>query len=271
MSWLLGFLGVIVLSYVGLCLFYFVFQERFIFLRFRTRSDHRYTFPNLHEERWLERPDGALLHALYFGVTQSKGVVLYFHGHSGSVRRWGNVASRFTGLGFDVLMPDPRGYGKSTGPSSEASMIADAVAWYDELTQHRNDAAIVLYGRSMGGAYAVPVAAQRKPRMLILETPFANLRDVARSYLPILPYRWLLRYPFRNDLAMRQVHCPVFIFHGLHDQVVPYASALKLYAAVPSSVRRELFTFAKGRHNNLYRFGRFRNTLRRLLLSTESG
>lgn len=265
MSWLLGALGTVALAYIGLCLFYFVFQERFIFIRFPTRLAYRYLFSVPHVEVWLDRPDGARLHALHFEASEPRGTVLYFHGNTGNLKRWGRRAERFTGLGFSVLMPDPRGYGKSRGGSSEAALLADAMAWYDHLKLACAEGAIVLYGCSLGCALAIPVAAQRDPRMLLLETPFANLTDVARSYLPILPYRLLLRYPFRNDETVRGVRCPTYIFHGRRDQVVPYTSALKLYAAIPTAVPRELFTFPRASHHDLYRFARFRNVLKRLL------
>jgi uncharacterized protein len=100
----------------------------------------------------------------------------------------------------------------------------------------------------------------------VLESPFANFTDVAKHYLAFLPYRWLLRYPLRSDKAMLRVKCPVYIFHGKRDPIVPYDSALKLYAAVPSDVHRELITFAKGYHSDLHGYARFRRKLRAILL-----
>lgn len=107
--------------------------------------------------------------------------------------------------------------------------------------------------------------------MLVLETPFANLYDVAWHYLPILPYRLLLRYAFRNDRQIRRVRCPVFLFHGERDKVVPYASALKLYSLVPATVQRELFTFRKGAHSDLARFKRFRKRMGEVLRGERMG
>jgi len=267
---LAGVLLLILLTgYAGIVLFYFLLQERFIFLRIRTRQGHQYRYRTDFEERWLSTADGARLHALYFKAAKPRGVLIYFHGNAGSLRRWGRFSARFTALGYDVLMPDPRGYGKSRGRSSQTALIADAGLWYDSLLTQWTEADIVLYGRSMGSALATPVAAHRSPRLLLLETPFANLIDVARSYLPILPYRVLLRYPFRNDEAMVRVRCPVYIFHGKRDPVVPYTSALKLYARVPSSVQRELFTFPKGHHSDLERFPRFHRIQERLLAFPE--
>lgn len=265
MWWLLVLLGVLVLGYTGLCLFYALFQERFIFIRFRTSRHYRYKFQTPFDERFLLRPDGAELHALYFKAVVPRGVVIYFHGNTGSVRRWGKYAQRFVRLGYDVLMPDPRGYGKSRGELSEAALHADAAAWYGSLLEHWTETDIVIFGRSLGSGIATPLAAQHAPRLLILETPFANLYEVATNYLPILPYRLLLRYPFRNDIAIKRISCPVYILQGKRDIVVPYASALRLYSLVPSSVHREMVTFAKGHHSDLGRFPRYQRLLERVL------
>ncbi len=265
MWWIWSALGIILLAYAGLCLFYYVFQERFIFIRLRTRRSYRYLFAAPHRELWLERPDGARLHALYFPAENERGTLLYFHGNTGNLKRWGRRAERFTRLGYNVLMPDPRGYGKSNGRTSEAALMADAVAWYDQATATTTATRMVVYGCSLGCALAIPVAAQREPALLLLEAPFANLTDVARSYLPILPYGLLLRYPFQNDRTIPGVRCPTYLFHGRRDQVVPYTSGLKLYAAIPANVPRELFTFPRGAHHDLYRFARFRHAMERLL------
>lgn len=261
----LALLLVALLAYMALCLFYYLAQERFIFIRFRLSDGYRFQFPVIFEERFLEGLDGARLHALYFPVEDAKGTVLYFHGNTGTLRRWGKQAPRFLRKGFNVLMPDPRGYGKSRGALSEAALHADAQAWYDHLRASEPEPRIVVYGRSLGSGLATPVAANNAPRLLLLETPFANLYDVAYSYLRILPYRLLLRYPFRNDRAIQRVKCPTYLFHGRRDALVPYRSALKLYALVPSSVQRELFTFNKGQHSDLARFPRFDRILDRLL------
>lgn len=265
MSWLWAVLGIIVVVYAGVAAFYAIFQERFIFIRFRTARHFVYSFPQPFAEQFITGADGARLHALHFKAEKPRGVVLYFHGNTGSVRRWGKFAPRFVRMGYDVLMPDPRGYGKSRGKLSEAALIADAHAWYAHLSSAYPEDRIVVLGRSLGSGLATPVAAQHKPRMLILETPFANLYDVAMNYLPILPYRLLLRYPLRNDKAIKRISCPVYILHGKFDATVPYESALKLYAEIPADVHREMITFPKGHHSDLPRFPRYQRFLVQVL------
>jgi uncharacterized protein len=259
---------ILALLYGLLCAFYWAFQERFVFVRFRVPRNYRFKFPGPFEEVFLRTEDGAELHALHFKVERPKGIVLYFHGNTGSLRRWGKRAPRFQQLGHDVLMMDHRGYGKSRGRLSEAALHADALLWYQYLRKTWPEDRIVLYGRSLGSGMAVPLAASTKPRMLILESPFANLFDAVGNAFSFLPYRWLLRYRFRNDKAIQRVKCPVYIFHGKRDPVVPLSSALKLYAAIPSGTPREMTTFNKGYHNDLAQFARFRRKLHDILLGT---
>lgn len=257
----------VLLAYAGVCLFYWWFQERFIFVRFRLPDEHVFRFKHGRpfEEVWIDGADGARLHALCFKADRPRGAVLYFHGNTGSLRRWGKRATRFTALDHDVLMPDYRGYGKSRGRLSEEALHDDAARWYAWLAARTPEARVVIYGRSLGTGIAVPVAARNTPRALVLESPYANFTDVARHYLSILPYRWLLRYRFRSDKAMRRVRCPVYIFHGKRDPIVPYGSALKLYASVPAEVHREMIGFAKGYHSDLAGYARFKRKLRDIL------
>lgn len=265
MHFLLAALLFLLAAYVGLCAFYWLFQERFIFIRFPLADRYRFRFRFPFKEHWITAGDGSRLHALHFKSNEARGLVLYFHGNTGTLRRWGKRAPFFTAMGFDVLMPDPRGYGKSKGRLSEEALLADAKAWYRYACSMMPEACVVVYGRSLGSAMAVPVAAENAPAALLLETPFADLYEVARHYLAILPYGLLLRYRFRNDRAIRRVRCPVHVFHGKRDTLVPYASALRLYASIPSEVPRAMHSFKSGGHSDLARFPRFRNAVRQAL------
>ena len=262
---LLIVLALLAVAYAALSLFYWAFQERFIFIRFRLGQRYRFRFKEPFEEHTIEGTDGAALHALWFKAEAARGLILYFHGNSGSLRRWGKRAARFLRSDYDVLMPDYRGYGKSRGPLSEAALHDDARRWYEYAKKQWPESDIILYGRSLGSAFAVPIAADGRPRMLILESPFANLVQVARNYLPLLPYKWLLRYRFENDKAVGRVRCPVYVLHGARDGTVPYTSALRLYAAIDPDTPRAMITFPDGYHNDLANFPLYRRTLRELL------
>jgi len=266
MELILWTLGILALLYVVICVFYYLIQERLIFVRVRLRQNYRFKFKGQFEELWFDRSDGARIHGVLFSAQgQTKGVILYFHGNSGSLRRWGKQARKLTNYGYDVLVMDYRGYGKSRGKLSERAVHEDARCAYDHLLKSHAPKNIVIYGRSLGSGPATRLAASVTAKVLILETPFANLYDVARHYSALLPYRLLLRYPFRNDLYISGVSCPIYIFHGKKDMVVPYNSALKLYSLIPPELVREMITFKKGRHSNLYKYNLFDLKLREIL------
>ena len=68
---------------------YYLVQERLIFVRHPLSKRYRYRFSHAFEERWITGADGAELHGLYFPVENAAGVVLYFHGNTGTLKRWG--------------------------------------------------------------------------------------------------------------------------------------------------------------------------------------
>src|SRR5262245_36675069 len=101
-------------GYILICAALYLLQERLIFYSEVLATDFTFTFPGRFDEIALP-VDGAVLSALCFKSDHPKGVVLYFHGNAGSLRSWGSLAETFVERGYDVLMPEYRGYGKSSG------------------------------------------------------------------------------------------------------------------------------------------------------------
>jgi pimeloyl-ACP methyl ester carboxylesterase len=85
---------------------------------------------------------------------------------------------------------------------------------------------VYLFGWSMGGAVALDLARREPVDGVVTLGAFSRLADVAPGYArPFLPDR------FDNLAAIRQVRAPVYLFHGTHDAIVPYAHAARLKAA----------------------------------------
>jgi fermentation-respiration switch protein FrsA (DUF1100 family) len=61
-----------------------------------------------------------------------------------------------------------------------------------------------------------------------------------------------------------QVDCPVTIFHGTNDGVIPYASGKKLYDSIPEG-QKELITVESAGHHNLIEFDTYLSGLDRTL------
>lgn len=267
-SWKMFFkliLLVIASSLLG-CSFLYFKQESLIFHPEVLSSDFKFTFPGRFDEL-LWDGDGVQISALHFRADHPKGVILYFHGNAGSLRDWGDVARDFTMRGYDILMPDYRGYGKSTGKIRNEEMLhQDATVAYRYLQKHYPENQIIIYGRSIGSGIAVHLARSSKLRMLILESPFFSLRDVARFHYPFLPMKFLdklLRYPMRSDLWISEVICPIYLIHGTQDGIVPYSSSERLLKLIKTDGK--LIAIEGGGHNDLSDFGRYHKSLDQML------
>ncbi|MGV8078536.1 MAG: alpha/beta hydrolase [Syntrophales bacterium] len=241
-------------------------QESLIFFPEPLPTEYRFTFPAPFREVHLSA-DGIELHALHFRASSPRGVILYFHGNAGSLRTWGEIAPAFTRRGFDLLIPDYRGFGKSGGRlDGEGVLLADALRMYDHLRKEYPDQDIVLYGRSIGTGPATWVASQRKPRMLILESPYTSLVDLGAHHYPFLPrtlIRTFLKYPLPTDQWIRSVSCPVFLFHGTADDIIPFAMTDRLNAIVTGKHR--MIAVPGGGHNDLEYHPVYQRELDRLL------
>ena len=258
---LVAFLGLL----VGCGLFYFR-QENMIFYPETLPSDFRYKFPARFDEVNLN-VDGAVINALHFKTDAPKGAIIYFHGNAGNLRGWGEVALDFTRLRYDVFIPDYRGYGKSTGKiQNEAMLLRDAAAAYGYLKAWYPEDRIVIYGRSIGTGIAVYLARENTPRMVILESPMFNMQDLAKYHYPLMPAKLiaaLLKYPMRTDLWIGDVSCPVYLFHGTVDDIVPHDSSERLVKLIKTENR--LITIPGGGHNNLDAFDIYHQELARIL------
>lgn len=239
--------------YILIALMLYFLQEKLIFLPTNLPQEYAYTFTEPFEEFYLEAPDGARLNAVHFKRQRPKGLILYFHGNAGDLSRWGSYATFFAQKEYDVLIMDYRTYGKSTGKLGEKELYADAQLFYQYAKRQYGEANIIVYGRSLGAAIATQLASVTQPSKLILETPFYNLYDVAKERFSLLPIKQFLKYEFKSNEYITQVACPIRIFHGTADRVVPYESGLQLFESTPQTDKR-FYTIENGEHNNLVEF-----------------
>jgi hypothetical protein len=263
---LLKIVLVIIISFtLGSSFFYFT-QESMIFYPAILPPDFKYSFPARFDELTLP-VDGAVINALHFKTENPKGVILYFHGNAGNLSGWGDVAIDFTRRGYDVLILDYRGYGKSTGKIKNEEMLHhDAAVAYNYLREHYPEDQIILYGRSLGTGIAVHLAQTARPRMIILESAFLSMRDIAAYHYPFIPGTLLdlgLKYSMRTDMWIPNVTCPVYLFHGTADDIVPYSSSERLLKLIRTESR--LIKIPGGGHNDLSDFTLYQEELERIL------
>jgi len=250
--------GIVALLYGFLWVGFYVNQDKFIFQSESLPQDYRFTFDKKFTEYFIPTEDGHQLNALLFNTERpsvSKGLILYFHGNARNLKRWGEYATDFTSLGYDVLMIDYRGYGKSTGSPTEENLYNDAQIILKWSRANFNYTHIIIYGRSLGAAVATHLATQSTPDLLILETPFDKLSS--------LLYSFPSRYTFANHAMLPEVKCRRIIIHGTEDGVVPLSSALRLKSLLHE--HDKFVIIEGGGHNDLREFEEYHKVLEEVL------
>ncbi|WP_193553953.1 alpha/beta hydrolase [Rufibacter latericius] len=225
---LLSFLKIGLLLYVAVCAVLYFLQEKLIFFPEKLSPGFKFRFPQTFQEISLQTPDQVQLHGVLFKANQPQGVILYLHGNAGSVHSWGDVAPIYTNLGYDVFLLDYRGYGKSEGRiSSQRQIYQDVQVAYDFLKARYAEQDIVVLGYSIGTGPATKLAAENKPRLLILQAPYYSLTDLMRHYFPFVP-PLILKYKFETYKFLPKCTMPVVLFHGEQDEIIYYGSSLRL-------------------------------------------
>jgi hypothetical protein len=197
-------------------------------------------------EKEVLTPDGISINCIQLQAEKSKGVILYLHGNRGSNRRCLRQAKMFEGFGYDILMPDYRGYGKTEGSiTSEKQLYQDVQLVYDALKKDYNESQIIVVGYSLGTGMASYLASRNDPRHLVLIAAYESFTNLKDRRFPIIP-DFILKYPLNNAKHLEKVKCPVTLLHGTEDSIIPYDSSLELQKIRPNEI--ELVTLSGTGH-----------------------
>ena len=107
------------------------------------------------------------------------------------------------------------------------------------------------------------MASKNNPKQLILETPYYSIADVAKNRFPLFPVKKLLKYKFPTYQYIQTIKCPITIFHGTDDALVPYSSGQKLTQFNLNNL--DFITIQDGKHNNLIEFETYHDNISKLL------
>ena len=194
----------------------------------RTPSDSPHQWP--YEDLTLQvGPETT--NAWLMPVENAKGAILFSHGNGGNIADRMEHYAMLRDLGYDILAYDYGGYGKSTGKPSEQRCYQDIRAAWDYLTKTRGIPAnrIVLYGESLGGGAACDLAAEVKPRAVILQSTFLSVAKRAKEIMPIIPVGLLLKHRFDNDTKIGKIAAPILVIHSREDTIIPYRHGRGLF------------------------------------------
>ncbi len=193
---------------------------------------------------------GAVLRGWEYQPADPDAAILYFYAQDESVpkiaQRLGRLA-RY--LNARVLAMDYRGYAFTAGRPSLDALADDALVLYDAwlAPQQRTGLPGLVYGRSLGAAMALHVAARCDVDGVVLEAPFARLDDIVPS-LQRKQDVWT-RHVYRlraDDALVRRtqpidlagdVNAPLLVIHGRADRIAPTAGGQEIVRAAGSTTR----------------------------------
>jgi len=118
---------------------------------------------------------------------------------------------------------------------------------------------VIIWGHSLGAAVAVALASKvrnKKGLLLVLESPFTNMRDAGRYILKnipnvpvppqlidIIPLGKLAKkadISFRSDLRLPSLQLPTLILHAEDDTTIPYQQGRNLYGTAVKAGKRDI-------------------------------
>lgn len=198
--------------------------------------------------------DGTPLYGWFLPAGADRPGVVVCHGYQRALEETFPLGCDLRARGFNVLLFDFRGCGRSGGRFTtigyeEPRDALAAVRWLQERLG--TGAAIGLLGISMGGAVALAVAGQCPAvRAVVADSAYATLSGAVAHRLRTLPpaLRALYYLSMRGaewqcrarvawvrpvDAARRLLDRPVLLIHGTADDVVPYEHAWELLTALP--------------------------------------
>ncbi len=223
----------LLIGYVLVAGLAYVFQERLVFHPRRLSTDYVYDWGT---ERTIPLGEGLSLSTVWVDRPDDRGVVLYFHGNVGDNERSRRQLSNLLEGDYDLVSVDYRGFGKSTGePESDEQLLADVQVVYDSVRAQYPEARIRLLGYSLGSGMAAYLAAQNKPAHLTLIAPYTSLTDMKDVLFWWLP-DFLLKYRLDTASRIADIDCPIKIYHGTADELIPYSMAETLAELAPKHV-----------------------------------
>ena len=212
------------------------------------------------DEKFITVEKGVKLHTSLFKPLTKPVVATIFHclGKGENLINAQNSYQPFLANGFQIYSFEYRDIGLSTGKSINSQTLKkDVLFLFDQMSNEQSvkNKPIIIWGRSMGTAFATMTASERqdKIRGLVLEGGFSSFPDIAKHYAEFIHlkhFKWFIPFVMHNDFpadeAIKSIHKPVVIIHSTEDQAVPFELGKKLYAASNKDTTR--FWQIKGKH-----------------------
>lgn len=222
-----------------------------------------------YSDKYIESYDKLQLHS-YVVTQNSNKWAIVVHGYGGSGKLMSDKSKYFYDMGYNVLIPDLRGHGKSEGDYIGMGWKdrLDIISWINFIIKENPNAEIVLHGTSMGAATVLMTSGENLPsnvKAIVADCAYTSAWDEfsyqLETYLKV-PSSYILNvtnmvtklkagYSLKEASALecvKKATVPILYIHGDKDKFVPYSMMDKLYDATISP--KEKLTIEGGEHAN---------------------
>lgn len=206
----------VLMLYLAATSYIFQNEDSFFFNHEELDQNYAYPFEVDFQELQVQINQDIQLHGLWFKQKQSKGLVLYFPNGDYQSEELDIRTNYFYQQGFDILIPEYRGNGKSTSKyQSEEDMYKDAEQWYKMAHSLADSNHLIIVGQEFGSGMAAYVGAKFPAELLILENPFYSW-DVfmLRKYFWMLPHSYLTQYKIPLWEFVRKSTNKILLIHA---------------------------------------------------------
>jgi len=194
-----------------------------------------------YEDVEIVSEDGTRLSAWWLeAMGEVQGTVVFFHGNAENISTHLGSVYWLPEKGYQVLMLDYRGYGRSEGKPRLPEIFSDiqaALEW-TFAEPKAGGTPVFMLGQSLGGSmsgYVVATNPEFNKRLdaIVLDASFASYPQITREVASRHWLTWSFQYPASWTMPgeynlvdhIAQISpTPLLIIHGTQDQVIPFTN-----------------------------------------------
>ena len=166
------------------------------------------------------------------------GTVLQLHGNGGNISYQYQFAGPLLNVGFQIMVFDYEGYGKSTGKPSQEKVMDDGIQALHYIKQREDvkNTKLILFGQSLGGHLSGVVAAKEQSLIdaLVVEGAFTGHELMAvyvgkQYHCPKVIAKMLVRSEYNAIDYIDKITIPKLIIHSTEDETCPFYMGKQLF------------------------------------------
>lgn len=221
-----------------------------------------------YKELLLKTSDNISINAWYSRADNADNCVIFFHGVTANKTVLLHEAAQFKQWGYNVLLIDFRGHGKSGGKATSFGVKeTDEVEKAFQFAVSEGNKKIVLYGSSMGSMAIMKAVADNSvhPAAIIADMPPASLHEHLKARarvvgFPSEPFAFFVTLwmgiergyqGFSHNVCAyaQKISCPVLLQWGERDEYVTKEETERIYKSL-GTAQKKLVVYAGAGHSS---------------------